>query len=165
MKTYLGLCLLIVLFINFGSTELSSRNNVLREKKVQNYGLLKTTSDEFLEPATVPDPQDGGRWWYAPSPRAEMFSHKYRHLIRAEQHLKANEELRLPGDLIPIVYNIRLLPFIEEGNFTTDGHIDIFVDCAKNTSSILINSAEIDIDSLSITAWFYLLRNRLFDSS
>ena len=156
MKTTLGLCLLVALVINHGNAELSSSHKNSHEKNVRSYGSLSAIPDEFLEPATVPDPQDGGLWWYAPSPRAQMFSHKYRRMLQTEQHLKANEELRLPLDLIPVIYNIRLLPFIEEGNFTTDGHIDIFIDCIKNTTSININSAEIDVDSLSVTVrWAY----------
>lgn len=60
-------------------------------------------------------------------------------------------EYRLPGDLLPSVYTIRLLPFIEEGNFTTDGYIEIYVDCVNDTKNIVLNSVDIDIHQLSIT--------------
>ncbi|EFX67144.1 hypothetical protein DAPPUDRAFT_203795 [Daphnia pulex] len=63
---------------------------------------------------------------------------------------KVNEDLRLPGDVLPSDYTIRLLPFIEEGNFTTDGHIDIFVDCVRDTNSISMNAADITFKKLSI---------------
>ncbi len=64
---------------------------------------------------------------------------------------KANEDLRLPGDILPYMYYIRLLPFIEEGNFTTHGYIEIFIDCVANTKNISMNSADITIIENSIT--------------
>jgi aminopeptidase N len=64
---------------------------------------------------------------------------------------KVNEDLRLPGDILPSIYVIKLLPFIEEGNFTTDGEIDIFVDCVRDTNNISMNAADITFKILSIT--------------
>ncbi|XP_046442871.1 aminopeptidase N-like [Daphnia pulex] len=62
-----------------------------------------------------------------------------------------DEVYRLPGDLLPSVYTLRLLPFIEEGNFTTDGHVTIFVDCVNDTKNIVLNSIDIDIHKATIT--------------
>nr|CAH0105565.1 unnamed protein product [Daphnia galeata] len=63
-----------------------------------------------------------------------------------------NDEIyRLPGDLLPSVYTLRLLPFLEEGNFTTDGHVTIFVDCVSDTKNIVLNSIDIDIHRTTIT--------------
>ena len=59
-------------------------------------------------------------------------------------------EMRLPHSLQPQSYNIQLLPIIEEGNFTTNGNIEILVDCAQNTNDIILNSADITIDKSSI---------------
>lgn len=64
-----------------------------------------------------------------------------------------NEDLRLPRDVLPTTYAVRLLPFIEEGNFTTHGHVDIFVDCVKDTNNITINAADITIDVLSVSVY------------
>lgn len=64
---------------------------------------------------------------------------------------KATEYYRLPGDILPYEYTIQLLPFIEEGNFTTHGHIEIFVDCVIETKNITINSAEITIKQNSVS--------------
>lgn len=61
-----------------------------------------------------------------------------------------DEEYRLPGDLLPSVYTLRLLPFLEVDNFTTDGFMEVWVDCVKNTKSIVLNSLDITIDRLSI---------------
>lgn len=61
-----------------------------------------------------------------------------------------DEEYRLPGDLLPTVYTIRLLPFIEEGNFTTDGYIEIYVDCVSDTKNIVLNAFDIKIHEASV---------------
>lgn len=111
----------------------------------------------LMEPAIVPEPEDGGRWWYTPSLRAHAFSHRskgrlIRNLLMSN---KANEDLRLPGDILPYMYSIRLLPFIEEGNFTTHGHIEILVDCVTGTRNISMNAADITFDKLSISVQTY----------
>jgi hypothetical protein len=62
-----------------------------------------------------------------------------------------DEVYRLPGDLLPSVYTLRLLPFLEENNFTTDGHVTIFVDCVNDTKNIVLNSIDIDIHLATIT--------------
>lgn len=106
----------------------------------------------LMEPAIVPEPKDGGRWWYTPSRKAHFHSAKSKsRLMQKMMSNKVNEDLRLPGDVLPSTYSIRLLPFIEEGNFTTDGHIDIFVDCIRDTNSISMNAAEITFKLVSVT--------------
>ena len=57
---------------------------------------------------------------------------------------------RLRNDIIPVSYNIRLLPFIEENNFTTDGFVEMIVDCEQETNYISFNTAEIDLDKASV---------------
>ena len=59
--------------------------------------------------------------------------------------------MRLPRNLLPTIYTIRLLPFIEQGNFTTQGNVIILVDCMEDTHNITLNSADIDIDKISIS--------------
>jgi hypothetical protein len=59
-------------------------------------------------------------------------------------------EWRLPRDLQPVSYNLRLLPFIEEGNFTTDGFIEMTVDCLQSTDTIVFHSVDTTIDYTSI---------------
>ena len=59
--------------------------------------------------------------------------------------------MRLPRNLIPTIYSIRFLTFIELDNFTTQGNIDVWVDCMEDTQNITMDSADIDIDRLSIS--------------
>ncbi|KAI9551545.1 hypothetical protein GHT06_021878 [Daphnia sinensis] len=103
-----------------------------------------------LEPAVVPDPVDGvSRWWYTPSQKAHIYRHKYPKNIAAQP--RQGEDLRLPGDILPRLYTIRLLPFIEVGNWTTDGYVEILVDCVISTVNISMNSLDLTIDLASIT--------------
>ncbi len=109
----------------------------------------------MLEPAIVPDPTDGAsRWWYTPSRKAHIYRHRYPKVPETlEQQPKQGEDLRLPGDLLPITYNVQLLPFIEVGNFTTDGYVEIDFTCVRSTINITINSVQNTIDSSSITVF------------
>ena len=109
----------------------------------------------LLEPAIVPDPVDGiSRWWYTPSRKAHIFRHNYPKNVETKP--KQGEDLRLPGNILPRLYNIRLLPFIEVGNWTTDGYVEISVDCIISTVNISINSLDLTIDQASITVNLYL---------
>ncbi len=97
--------------------------------------------------------EEGGRWWYTPSRKAPLYEHKYQgirdQLVRAAA--RQGEDMRLPTDVLPTSYTIRLLPFIEVGNFTTDGHIEILVECKRNTSSISMNAADLTIDNKTVS--------------
>lgn len=92
------------------------------------------------------------RWWFAPSRKAHLHAYKYQAAIQNLNKLvKAQDvQMRLPTDVVPIRYAIRLLPIIEEGNFTTHGHIDIFVNCVKSTDMIMLNAADLTIHNTSI---------------
>ena len=136
-----------------------------------------TIFDEYqlMEPIIIPESEDGSPWWYTPSRKSNMFkSHRYKSAIRQlhrqqqEKHLggkKQGEDMRLPGNIIPISYNIRMFPFIElieSGNYTTDGYVEILIQCLKATSNISINSAELDIKNLTISACFSAIVVKLF---
>lgn len=109
----------------------------------------------LLEPAVVPDPVDGiSRWWYTPSRKAYLFRHNY--AKNGDVEPRQGEDLRLPGNILPRLYNIRLLPFIEVGNWTTDGYVEISVDCIIATVNISINSLDLTIDQPSITVNHHL---------
>ena len=71
------------------------------------------------------------------------------HVPPLHQRAEVNE-WRLPRDLQPVSYNLRLLPFIEEGNFTTDGFIEMTVDCLQATDTIVFHSVDTTIDYTSI---------------
>jgi hypothetical protein len=74
--------------------------------------------------------------------------------------LTADEgDMRLPKNALPISYDIKLIPIIEEGNFTTIGYIEILVDCLETTSSISMNSADISINQSSILVTIIFIIN------
>ena len=123
----------------------------------------------LMEPAIVPETGNGGRWWYAPSRRAQLHAQRTKSQLRRNLSLlnEANEDWRLPGDILPYTYTIRLLPFIEEGNFTINGHIEIFIDCIRDTKNISMNSIDITFNKASFavtitfhsTEWHFLMYN------
>ena len=128
--------------------------------------------DQLMEPIIVPEPEDGSPWWYTPSRKAQMFKHRYQPAIRQlhqshndkQVETKQGEDMRLPGDIIPINYNVQMFPFvelIESGNYTTDGYVEILVQCLKATSNISINSADLDIKQLTISVSFLLLWEKI----
>lgn len=135
---------------------------------------------ELMEPRIVAEPKDGSTWWYTPSRKAHIFKHRFNKAIRQleQQHNqkginKQGEEMRLPGDIIPISYNVRMLPYvelIESGNYTTDGYVEIVFQCLRSTVNISINSAGLVIHKGTISvckyssmmrAGFHLFFNRL----
>lgn len=75
---------------------------------------------------------------------ALIFSQTWRTVVTDEGGM------RLPKNVLPVSYDIQLLPIIEEGNFTTPGFVEIVVDCIETTSAISMNSADISIDESSI---------------
>jgi hypothetical protein len=74
-----------------------------------------------------------------------IFSQNWRTVLMADEG-----DMRLPKNVLPYSYDIKMIPIIEEGNFTTLGYIEILVDCLENTSNISMNSADISIDQYSI---------------
>ena len=62
-------------------------------------------------------------WWEAPSRKADLYSYKYEQKLQQLNRLAARqgEDFRLPRDILPSLYSLQLLPFIEVGNFTTNG--------------------------------------------
>jgi aminopeptidase N len=52
---------------------------------------------------------------------------------------------RLPEWILPRQYKLRLLPYLEDGNFTTDGQVEILLECMQETQLIVLHMAEITI--------------------
>lgn len=52
---------------------------------------------------------------------------------------------RLPEWVLPRQYKLRLLPYLEDGNFTTDGQVEILLECMQETQLIVLHMAEITI--------------------
>ena len=156
----IGLVLAICVVVSNGSVHLG-RDDIL--------GTAYFTDDELemMEPRIVAEPEDGSTtWWYTPSRKAHMHKHRYSSAIRNLQNeynkkknqIKQGEDMRLPGDIIPITYNVRMLPFVEliaSGNYTTDGYVEIVVECVRATQNISINSAELDIKRSTISVYVF----------
>lgn len=67
-----------------------------------------------------------------------------------DNHHRHPEDIRLPRSLLPVHYVVRLLPWMDEGNFTTDGYVRIVMRCAENTSRIVLHSADNRIHHQSV---------------
>ncbi len=59
------------------------------------------------------------------------------------------ESFRLPQDVRPVMYNITLAPDFEK--FTFGGYVDIEVEVLRPVSSLVMNAAELNIKSTSVT--------------
>ncbi|XP_050455347.1 aminopeptidase N-like [Cataglyphis hispanica] len=55
---------------------------------------------------------------------------------------------RLPKEVVPIHYDIRLIPHIVEGNFTFNGEVDIDIEVVKPTNKIALHTEQLMIDEL-----------------
>lgn len=123
------------------------------------HSTLVLSADGFslMEPVIVPESEDGSRWWYAPSYSAHIYSQRLKSHLKREMSYKVNEDLRLQGDIVPSIYALRIIPIIEEGNFTTVGQVDIIVDCMQKTNQISMNSIDIIIQETSITVKLFTI--------
>lgn len=65
-------------------------------------------------------------------------------LIGAEYSNK-HSNLRLPMDVIPVDYKIQLIPFLQDGNFTTNGRVQITLRCDHSTNVIMLNTNNLTI--------------------
>ena len=70
-------------------------------------------------------------------------------------------DVRLPKNLRPLHYDIRLLPWMEEGNFTINGFIHILIECIQNTNKIVLHSTDIEIDRVSVKVINLALSNHV----
>ncbi|KAK2705033.1 aminopeptidase N-like isoform X3 [Artemia franciscana] len=57
---------------------------------------------------------------------------------------------RLPRHFSPILYTVRLLPIIEEGNFTIFGDVTIDMVCNENTNHIVLHINDMDVHQETI---------------
>lgn len=60
------------------------------------------------------------------------------------------ENVRLPRAVLPIHYDVRLLPILENGNFSIIGRVSIDVKCKEETDRIVLHSADIVVDAKSV---------------
>ncbi|KAL6435952.1 hypothetical protein ACFW04_005654 [Cataglyphis niger] len=55
---------------------------------------------------------------------------------------------RLPKEVVPIHYDVRLIPHIVEGNFTFNGEVNIDIEVRKPTNAIALHIEQLMIDEL-----------------
>ena len=78
------------------------------------------------------------------------------------------DDIRLPRHLMPEKYNIRLTPFILEGNFTINGHVEIdlnVVDVDEEISSITLHIRQIEIIEDTVEVKDYEVTGHGYDAS
>lgn len=63
---------------------------------------------------------------------------------RNDSHVAVN--YRLPDNVTPVYYNIKLIPYIEEGNFTFDGESRVNITIRRETRDLSLHSLELTID-------------------
>lgn len=61
------------------------------------------------------------------------------------ESLNNHSNLRLPTDVVPADYRIQLIPFLWDGNFTTNGKIQITLHCVQSTNAIMFNANNLTI--------------------
>lgn len=79
--------------------------------------------------------------------------------VATSEELTANEvktenlELRLSKSVVPHSYNIKLIPFIYEGNFTFLGEVTILVNITQTTSTVTVHADQLDIQRSSVIVY------------
>ena len=59
-------------------------------------------------------------------------------------------DIRLPSDIVPLSYNLQLVPFIIPDNFTISGTVSIELACFGDTTNITLHSKQKEINSLNV---------------
>ncbi|XP_031848716.1 suppressor of ER stress-induced death [Nomia melanderi] len=59
---------------------------------------------------------------------------------------KKKLDVRLPRSVLPDSYELRLIPFIWEGNFTYHGEVKILVNVTEDTKNVTLHAVSMDID-------------------
>ncbi|KAF5299269.1 hypothetical protein FQA39_LY02442 [Lamprigera yunnana] len=69
------------------------------------------------------------------------------------QKVNKTTDVRLPRSIIPEYYDIKLIPFLQEGNFTFNGEVKIKLNVTENTTNITLHADELFIDETSINVY------------
>ncbi|KAH0561198.1 hypothetical protein KQX54_014386 [Cotesia glomerata] len=78
------------------------------------------------------------------------FLNSARTFATVEAH-KKKINVRLPKSVIPDTYEIKLMPFIWEGNFTFNGEVTIYVNVTMDTKNITLHATDMQIHYQSTT--------------
>lgn len=68
---------------------------------------------------------------------------------------KKKIDVRLPRSVVPDTYELRLIPFIWEGNFTFNGEVSILVNVTEDTKNITLHATDMKIDEAATTVREY----------
>lgn len=60
-------------------------------------------------------------------------------------------DVRLPTDVIPESYNLRIVPFLWTGNSTFDGQVDIIVNVTIPVDNITLHAVDLNITECLVT--------------
>ena len=65
--------------------------------------------------------------------------------------LKNTKNVRLPRAVLPRHYELRLLPILQNANFSILGRVSIDIECFEDTDRIVLHSLDINVDPRSVT--------------
>lgn len=70
-----------------------------------------------------------------------------------------SNDWRLPRSIKPHLYQVRLLPFLEPDNFTTEGRVEILTECFERTNRIVLHAADLTIlkDRIRVSFFAFLI--------
>ena len=69
----------------------------------------------------------------------------------AQNKHKHGKDVRLPRKILPRHYDLRLLPVLQNANFTILGQVSIELECFEDTDQIVLHSLDIAVDTKSVT--------------
>lgn len=56
-----------------------------------------------------------------------------------------DKDVRLPRSVVPVTYNVSIIPFLVEGNFTFHGFVKILINITEDCGNITLHSTDLDI--------------------
>lgn len=72
-------------------------------------------------------------------------------ITASTSHQSDESSLRLPESVVPISYNIKLIPFLFEHNFTFSGEVKIIVNVTQTCQNITLHATSLKIKSNDVT--------------
>lgn len=67
----------------------------------------------------------------------------------SENDLSTAVNYRLPDNVMPVHYNIKLIPYIEEDNFTFDGISHIIIEIRRATRDLSLHALDLTINEMA----------------
>ncbi|KAJ8982959.1 hypothetical protein NQ317_005276 [Molorchus minor] len=71
--------------------------------------------------------------------------------IGTRTELDPDLDVRLPKSVVPHAYRLTLTPFLQTGNFTFHGKVEILVNVTETTNNITLHADDLFIDTVSVT--------------